>query len=321
MAAEYRAQVRVQQADLPAVSAKDKPPSPVRSRTLSPAKVSEPFSAHWFSASLPEESPCLLTGIAFVGGNIAVCDNENKTVKRFSTEGKFLEELFLHDPCGVCRLPNSMDIAVTEPDIKQITVCTLEKALVVTFELKTSRKYESISAFQDKYVVGCCEVGHSSVDFLDSNGTILRNIRGVSDDQLLFRNPAAITCLTSGDVLISDPGSCILICVSQNHKVKFKLDLGGRPSGICTDSQGSIYMAQYDSNLVMRLSTNGKTEGVVIDEKFELTSPLAMTVENNLLALTEETPSDRILVLKLQDTAHDTEQDQSLINLRMNSTL
>lgn len=299
MAAEYRVPVFAQQSDLPAISARDKPPSPVKSRTLSPTEVSEPSSAHWFSASLPEEGPCLLTGIAFVSGNIFVCDNENKTLKRFGVDGKFLEELFLHDPCGICRLPNSPDIAITEPDIKQITVCTLRGSLNVTFELKTEKKYECISAFQDKYVVGCCEIGHSSVDFLDSNGTILRTIPGTLEGQMRFRNPAAITCISSGEILVSDPGSCVLICISQNNKTKFRIDIGGRPSGVCSDSDGSIYMAQYDSNLVLRLSSGGKTEGVVVDEKFELTSPLAMAVDNNLLALTEETPSDRILVLRV----------------------
>lgn len=301
MSAEYRTHVSSQQSDLPAVSVRDlsPPPAVTRSQTLSPKKVTTSSSGHWFSASLPEESPCLLTGITFVGGDIVVCDNENKTLKRFDGNGNFQEELFLHDPCGITSLPNSMDVAVTEPDIKQITVCTLTDSLAVSFEMKTKKKYECISAFQDKYVVGCCELGYASVDFIDCNGTILRSVEGNMAGQVIFRNPSAIALLPSGDILISDPGSNALLCVSQSNHIIFRIDPGGRPSGICPDSLGGIYMAQYDSNLVMRLSMEGVTEGVVVDQKFKLTSPLAMTIKGNILALTEETPSDRILVLKM----------------------
>ncbi|XP_053375073.1 uncharacterized protein LOC128547204 [Mercenaria mercenaria] len=319
MTCEYRGHILAQQSDLPAVSVKDQPsPSLSRARTLSPKTVSTSSSVHWFSASLPDEHPCLLTGITFVCGDIVVCDNENKTLKRFDINGKFFEELFLHDPCGICALPNSKDVAVTEPDIKQITVCTLDVALAVSFELKTKKKYECISSFHDKYVVGCCELGSSCVDFIDCNGTVLRTIEGNVDGQLIFRNPSAIACLLSGDLLISDPGSCVLVCVSQNNEMKFRIEPGGRPSGVCSDLHGGIYMAQYDSNLVLRLSLGGETEGVVVDEKFKLTSPLAMTFDNNHLAITEETPSDRILILKLS-SPHDQDSDQgvSLTNLRV----
>lgn len=299
MAAEYRMHVLAQQSDLPAVSVRDQSSPLPRSRTLSPKTVSKSSSGHWFSASLPDEHPCLLTGITFICGDIVVCDNENKTLKRFDIRGKFFEELFLQDPCGICTLPNSKDVAVTEPDIKQITVCTLDVALGVSFELKTKKKYECITSFMDKYVVGCSELGNACVDFLDCNGTVLLSIKGNFDGHVLFRNPAAIALLTSGDLLISDPGSCALVCVSQNNKTKFKFEPGGRPSGVCSDLLGGIYMAQYDSNLVLRLSSSGDTEGVAVDQKFELTSPLAMTVYGGFIALTEETPSDRILILKV----------------------
>ncbi|XP_060571091.1 uncharacterized protein LOC132729345 [Ruditapes philippinarum] len=321
MAGEYRGHVLAQQADLPAVSVRDQPSPPVhRAQDISPKNVSTSSSVHWFSASLPDEHPCLLTGITFVSGDIVACDNENKTLKRFDINGKFLEELFLHDPCGICTLPNSSEVAVTEPDIKQITVCSLDASLEISFELKTKKKYECVSSYQDKYVAGCCELGSASVDFIDGNGTVLRSILGNVDGKLIFRNPSAIACLPSGDLLISDPGSCALVCVSQNNNTKFKIEPGGRPSGVCSDLNGGIYMAQYDSNLVLRLSSGGNIEGVVVDEKFKLTSPLAMTYDLNQLAITEETPSDRILILKLPSKpTKDADQGMSLTNLRVST--
>lgn len=311
MAAEYRMYVPAQQSDLPAVPACDRPSSrehSTNSVTSSSQSTNNNRSTSqlclWFNASLPDENPCLLTGVTFVGRNIVVCDNENKTLKRFDVSGKFQEELFLRDPCGICSLPNSAEVAVTEPDIRQITVCKLDDSLEVVYELQTTKKYECVSAFQDKYAVGCCELGSTCVDFIDSNGTILRTIPGTLDGQILFRNPAAIACHTSGDIIISDPGTCAVVCITQNTKTKFRKSTRGRPSGVCVDNNGEIYVGQYDANLVLKLSRTGSKDSTIVGRKHKLTSPLAMSINANFLVVTEETPSDRILVLQVINIIH-----------------
>ncbi|KAL4223029.1 hypothetical protein ACF0H5_016507 [Mactra antiquata] len=319
MAAEYRMFVSTQQSDLPFVPVCDRPDSRERSSnplTGGPATLdsSSQLFCVWFSATLPDESPCLLTGVTFVGRDVIVCDNENKTLKRFDVCGKFHEELFLRDPCGICSLPNSVEVAVTEPDIRQITVCKLDNSLEVIFELKTMKKYECITSYQDKYVVGCCQLGATCVDFIDSNGTVLRTIPGTLDGQILFRNPAAIACQTSGDVVISDPGACALTCITPNTKIKFSKSMSERPSGVCVDYKGSIYVAQYDANLVYKLSKTGCKDGVVVDRKQKLTSPLAMSVNGSLLAVTEETPSDKIFIIQLPGLQSNSEESETSLS-------
>ncbi|KAH3891577.1 uncharacterized protein LOC127855539 [Dreissena polymorpha] len=298
MAGVYRKPVLAQQSDLPA------PPALYSRGPASPRERSGNWisGTHiWIKASLPEESPCLLTGVCILGDSLIVCDNENKTLKRFHIDGRFLEEVFLTDPCGICKLPNSNDVAITEPEINQITVCCLDAAIVVTFSLSTKKKYQSIAALDDKYVVGCCDVASPCIDFIDSNGTILYSLKSKNETLTLFKNPASVTCLSSDNILISDPGSCAVICATPLGDQRFKLETQGRPSGICVDESGSIYMAHYDSNIVYRLTNEGKIETVAVDQRYHLRSPLAACVSNGILAITEETPSDRILLIKLTD--------------------
>ncbi|XP_052802304.1 uncharacterized protein LOC128232656 [Mya arenaria] len=316
MAAEYRKQVTAQQADLPAPVVR---PQHGTSRQVSPGEGRQTWihgTHSWIKASLPEESPCLLTGVCFIGDNLIVCDNENKTIKRFHIDGKFLEEVFLTDPCGICNLPNSHDVAITEPEITQITVCSLDDAISITFSLKTEKKYQCISALDDKYVVSCCDIADPCVDFLDSNGTIIKSIKSKNENSKLFKNPASVTCLSSEKILISDPGSCALICASLGGEVRFKLETQGRPSGVSVDSTGAIFLAHYDQNTVYRLSTRGAVENVVVDQRYKLKSPLAMSVSNGLMAITEETPSDRILLVKLTEVLEKQSTCISLSNLQ-----
>jgi len=299
MAAEYRKQVLAQQDQ---TTCPDGRPTYGTSRKLAPSEERSTWiqgSHCWIKASLPEESPCLLTGVCFLGDNIIVCDNENKTLKRFHIDGKFLEEMFLTDPCGICNMPNSTDIAITEPEIHQITRCSFDNAITVDFSIKTEKQYQCIAALDDKYVVGCCDIADPCIDFIDGNGTILKRMKSKNGEAKLFKNPASIACLSSEKFLVSDPGICSLICASSTGDVRFRLETTGRPSSVCVDSSGAIFMAHYDQGVVYRLTGKGEVEGMVVNEKYGVSNPLSMCVSKGLMAITEETPSDRILLVKV----------------------
>jgi len=302
MANEYRTKVRAQQQDLPAPPGGD-------SQSL---ESSEPHGnspdlsdmwiddTHvWIKASLPEDSPCLLTGVAVVGHYIVVCDNENKTVKVFRVDGKFKEELFLTDPCGICVLPNSTNVAITEPEIKQITICSLEGDIELKFSIKHEKKYQCITTHTDTYMVGCSDIANPCIDFINNDGTILRTIDRDAKGERIFRNPTSLACLQSGEILISDPGTSSIICLKADGQVRYRLESQGRPSAVYGDVMGRLYMAHYDSNEVYRLQSSGAIDSSVVDQTFKLKHPLAMCVLNDWLVVTEETPSDRILVVKV----------------------
>ena len=277
-----------------------RPKVPAQQSDKEPAIKGTKDSVKWFSAQLPDEYRCLLTGVVSVGNTIIVADNENNNLKRFLLNGKLKDSLLLTDPCGICSLPKSRDVVVTEPDQHQITFCSTDGALKVSSASKTTKKYESIAALDEtKLVVGCCEIGFSSVDVIDCNGSVLNSIQSNRDGEKLFGNPAAITCLTSGEILISDAGHSRLICISPDGKTEFTYDPKGRPSGICVDAQGGIYMNQYDSSTVFRLSADGTKESVIVGHSFQIKSPLALAVNSDHLILTEEMPSHRVILIKV----------------------
>lgn len=294
-----------------------RPKVPAQQSDSEPQIKSSNGNIRWFSAQLPDEYRCLLTGVACAGNTIIVVDNENKNIKRFLIDGKLKDSLLLTDPCGICSLPKNY-VVVTEPDQYQITFCSADGTLSVSSASKTPKKYESIAALEDgRLVVGCCEIGSSSVDIIDNLGSVLKSIQTNREGGKLFRNPAAITCLTSGEILISDAGHGHLICISPDGETEFTYDAKGRPSGICVDAQGGIYMAQYDTHTVFRLSADGTKESVIVSHGFEIKSPLALAVNMDHLILTEEMPSNRVLLLKLAPVPDRQATGLSLTNVRV----
>lgn len=295
-----------------------RPKIPAQQSDSDPAIKTSKGNIKCFNAQLPDEYRCLLTGVTCSSNAIIVADNENKNIKRFLLDGTLKDTLLLTDPCGICSLPKSEDIVVTEPDRHQITFCSTDGALMVSSASKTSKRYESIAALDEmRLVVGCCDVGSASVDVIDCNGSVLKSIEMNKDGEKLFRNPAAITCLTSGEILISDAGHSQLICISPNGETEFTYDAKGRPSGICVDAQGGIYMAQYDSHTVFHLSADGTKEKVIVGHGYEIKSPLALAVNSDHLILTEEMPSNRILLLKLAPIPIRQATGLSLSNVRV----
>ena len=265
-------------------------------------KAEKSVTVKCFNAQQPDEMSNLFTGVTCVANEIIVCDHENKNVKRFKLDGALIGCLTLTNPCGISAISKSNEVVITEPDIRQLTFCSLDGAMKVSSVSRTSKKYECIRALDElKFVVGCCELGAPSVDFIDPHGNVLRSIKNTTDGNVLFRHPAAISCLTSGEILISDPGSSLLICISCEGKTVFKYDPMGRPSGICVDQYGGIYMAQYDSNMVYRLSADGNKDNVIVKDEINIRSPLALAVSSNgqYLVLTEDVPSERIIVIKV----------------------
>lgn len=306
MTNEYRTGVRVQQGDLPA------PPTPRARSARSPRPTSASYrnspdisptwidGTHaWIKASLPEESPCLLTGVVVVANKIVVCDNENKTVKVFRLDGKFREEYFLTDPCGICALPNPQNVAVTEPEIKQVTICSLRSSIGLSFTIKTEKKYQCIASLEETYLVGCCDIAAPCIDVIDNSGAILRTVDRDVKGERIFRNPTSIAFICFDKIIISDPGTCSVICTNLDGEVRFRLESQGRPSAVSADVMGRLYMAHYDSNEVYKLNPSGAVDRMVVDQSYKLKHPLAMAVHDDMVVLTEETPSDRILVVKV----------------------
>ncbi|OWF44287.1 uncharacterized protein LOC110458592 [Mizuhopecten yessoensis] len=256
-----------------------------------------------FSARLPDEPPCLLTDIAVIPGAFVVIDNENKNAKRFNFQMTLIDLVKLEDPCGVTKLSLSSHVAVTQPQQHVITFISVETGgkMSISSSRHTNRKYQSISCLDEmRLVAGCCELGHGSVDILTYEGDVLCSIERNESKSRIFRTPASLTCFAGRYVLVSDSGRRELVCVTTKGELKFVHDPHGTPSGVGVTNTGDVYVCIYDKGVVQKIDVNMGTTCDDCLPEVETRFPLATCLpKDRVLVITEEMPSDRVLVVNL----------------------
>ncbi|XP_069136097.1 uncharacterized protein [Argopecten irradians] len=254
------------------------------------------------SAKLPHESQCLLTDVAVLPDSFIVIDNENQSVKRFTFQMTLFDSVKLEDPCGVTKLYLSSHVAVTQPQQQTITFISAEKGgkMSISSSRRTNRKYQSIACLDEmRLVAGCCEIGHGSVDILSFDGDVLFSIERHDTKSRIFRTPACVTCFAGRYVLVSDSGRRELVCVTTKGELKFVHDPKGTPSGLGVTTSGDVYMCIYDRGVVQKLDVNMGTTCDYLPE-VETKLPLATCLsEDRVLVITEEMPSDRVIIVNL----------------------
>ncbi|KAK3606424.1 hypothetical protein CHS0354_041360 [Potamilus streckersoni] len=253
-----------------------------------------------FSAKLPNELDCLLTGVIVLGKFILVADNENKNVKRFSLGGAYVDYIDLEDPCGMCVLKGGSDFAVTQPDFLKFTIVLGDIPFRRKCDISTEKRYDCIASISDgNLVCGCCKVGKTCVDIINLKGEVLMSHREREDGSRLFRNPAAIATVKTGEIIVSDSGSNRLVVLTQDGSTQYFFETTGRPSGVAVDGCGCAFVAHFDANTVLRYSPDGSKEDLLSKWDGKVKSPLALALTSKYLVLTEEMPSDRVIVLML----------------------
>ncbi|KAL3857364.1 hypothetical protein ACJMK2_012040 [Sinanodonta woodiana] len=255
---------------------------------------------HTFSAKLRDEFDCLLTGVIVLGKFILVADNENKTVKRFSFGGAYVDYIVLEDPCGMCILQGEADFVVTQPDCLKLTIVIGNIPLKRKCDISTEKRYDCIASLSDgNLVCGCCKVGKTCVDIINLKGEVLMSHREREDGSRLFRNPAAISTVKTGEIIVSDSGSNRLVVLTPDGSTQYFFETTGRPSGVAVDGCGCAFVAHFDANTVLRFSPDGSKEDLLTKWDGKVKSPLALTLTSKYLVLTEEMPSDRVIIILL----------------------
>ncbi|XP_033747727.1 uncharacterized protein LOC117332800 [Pecten maximus] len=264
-------------------------------------RFSDPVTV--LSAKLPHETQCLLTDIAVLPDAFVVVDNENKSIKRFNFQMTLIDSVKLDDPCGVTKLYLSCHVVVTQPQQQVITFISAGKGgkMSISSSRHTNRKYQSVACLDEmRLVAGCCEVGHGCVDILTFDGDVLYSIERDDNKSRIFRTPASLTCFAGRYVLVSDSGRRELVCVTTKGELKFVHDPKGTPSGLGVTTSGDVFMCVYDRCVVQKLDVNMGTTYDDFLPEVETKFPLATCLsEDRVLVVTEEMPSDRIVVVNL----------------------
>ncbi|XP_061188444.1 uncharacterized protein LOC133196596 [Saccostrea echinata] len=269
-----------------------------------------------FSARLDDEQECLLTQVLNVGDKLIVVDNENKRLKRFRIRSRtFVDQLLLDDPCGASVLPLSSHVIVTEPEFRILSFISMDGVMTLSSRRKTEKKYQPICCVdEERLVVGCCELGESSVDILNYMGVVLVTVSSCLNNSIVFRTPASLTYLKGDCIMVSDSGLCKVVGIGLTGHLKFVFDPKCIPSGISADKDNNIFLCCYDKKTIQSLKfENNRLYPTCSD--FTVKCPLSVTSAKNSLYVTEEMPNDKVSIIKVTDEENRIDDEENPVHL------
>ena len=166
---------------------------------------------------------------------------------------------------------------------------------------RTRRRYQSVCCLDEmRIVVGCCDIGYGALDILNYEGIVISSVEFNSQGGRLFRTPASLASYPDGNyILISDAGHRKLICMNPEGGIEFIHDPKGIPSGMSVNDDGALFLCLYDKNSILQLNANCDTTCDEFIGDMNLKSPLTVCSTDNLLFITEEMPSSRVVVVNV----------------------
>ncbi|XP_076108478.1 uncharacterized protein LOC143076538 [Mytilus galloprovincialis] len=197
--------------------------------------------------------------ICLMDGRLIIVEWYEK-VNLLTPDGKLLKKLPI--PGGACSVTqiNQNTIAVTYPDERAIKIFNMENETVT--KVITLDKYcNGLSSSDDSLVVGLID---DEIRIIDLEGITLTSIQVKSKSNLYH----LVYC--NDRVIYSDYYGKAVYCVDQSGKQiwHYTQDLSG-PSGLCTDTNGNIIVADLGSHRIIVISKDGKESKVLLSDGLE----------------------------------------------------
>ena len=226
-----------------------------------------------------------LNGIVFIGYYVLVIDSYNNLLRKCSIAGTFTthETLPLEGATSITLMDNPTEVAVTQPDKKQVVIISTDPELAVKETFKTSKAYDVICLHHRTNFVTCSFRGSKCIDIINRVGRVQISI----ERSRILRDPRFMTVTREGLIVVSDNELRRVICMNSEGQVQWTHTPSAAPWGVASDKMGTIYLC-LDNNDVQTISDDGH----VIDEKFlsardGIKMPYAVCVRSRQLAITE----------------------------------
>lgn len=226
-----------------------------------------------------------LNGIVFIGYYVLVLDSYNNLLRKCSIAGTFTthETLPLEGATSITLMDNPTEVAVTQPEKKQVVIISTDSELAIKETFKTNKAYDVICLHQRTNFVTCSYRGSKCIDIINRVGRVQISV----ERSRILRDPRFLTVTRDGMIVVSDNELRRVICMSPEGQVQWTHTPNAAPWGVASDKMGTIYVC-LDNNDVQAISD----EGHVIDEKFlsardGIKMPYAICVRSRQLAITE----------------------------------
>lgn len=254
--------------------------------------------------------PILLFDVLFLNDDrIVVSDFHHKNIKEFNKEGHLLACCSVEgSPTGICTMSEHMVVCVL-PWSKCICFLmrdTRSNFLAISAKVDVENQYIGVTKMDSKRLI-CSR--DNAIDLLSLNGEILQTLSTLREEYGRLIEPRYLAKIATDDYfLISDSKRSALICCNIEGDVKF-LYTGSvehslmKPSGVCVDDNGFIYLADSEANKIYRLLENGLFDKVIYDASDGITHPRGLDVSpDGMTFYLSESDSGIVKVLRRKET-------------------
>ncbi|CAG2255552.1 unnamed protein product [Mytilus edulis] len=209
--------------------------------------------------------------ICLMDGRVIIVQDNGK-VNLLTPDGKLEKQFTIPGEARSVTQINQDTIAITYPNERTIKMFNMEKE-TVTKVIKLDKICWGLSFSNNSFAVG---LDKNEIRIIDLEGNTLKSIQVQSESTLEF----IVHC--NDRVIYSDHEDGAVYCVDESgtHIWKYKQDLSF-PAGLCTDSYGNIFVADYVSNRIIVISKDGKDSKVLINEKDGPKNPWCICFKHN----------------------------------------
>jgi uncharacterized protein YxjI len=212
-----------------------------------------------------DESRCHITGMTLLTPDLLIItDFYNKAVKMVDISSQSVsDQLQLDDKPWDITTVTSTELAVTLPDTQTIQfISILSNKLIKKHTMKVNGDCYGISCYQDKLVVTYHIPG--KLQILEMNGTLLTKI----DEKNIFKEPYYVTCNKSS-IYVSDRIMKSVTRLNWQGDVIGSYSCTGEPRGISLSDDGTVFVCDWDRDVIEEISEDCSTGKVVLQDVFD----------------------------------------------------
>ncbi|XP_071151295.1 tripartite motif-containing protein 2-like [Mytilus edulis] len=197
--------------------------------------------------------------ICLMDGRLIIVGVGDK-VNLLTPDGKLLKKLPIPSKAWSVTQINQDTIALTYPTEIAIKIFNMENE-TVTKVITLDKDCWGLSSSDDSLVVGLSD---DEIRIIDLDGNTLKSIQVKCKSDLKY----LVYC--NDRVIYSDYFGEAVYCVDQSGQQiwQYKQDLSG-PRGLCTDTNGNIIVADYNSHRIIVISKDGKESKVLLSDGLE----------------------------------------------------
>ncbi|XP_014780177.1 uncharacterized protein LOC106876217 [Octopus bimaculoides] len=232
-------------------------------------------------------------------GQYIVSDWSNCCVQMFSTVGLPGDRVTFKSGPWSLALMDANVVACTIPNARQLAFLSHGARLVVVGLVSTEQCYWGIAVTRDQNLVCSCILG---IDLLSNTGQPLRTLQYNKVGLDFFIFPQYITIGDNDVIYVSDSCGTYLLGIPKEGEINFEFrpiqsNKFITPRDIEYSPDGYIYIADTETNKIYRLTKDGKLDCELFTAKDGIKGPLAITLRQNTIIMTQKDSS--ILVLPL----------------------